>query len=486
MVLEDIIQTLPWDFTLANYGPVWEIMVSIGLILICLLFGNMICKVIPFLRKSFIPSALIGGLLLLGAKYGINAIGFACGLKEQIVKDQIMQVVTYHGLAIGFIATTLKVNESKNKISPLKVLENGAMTGGTYMLQAIFGILTTIILTVCGIKIFNGSGIILPLAFGQGPGNALTWDIQYTQEGLMNTNGSFGLSLASIGFLVASIIGVFYINIFKKKGQIAERTQLHYKRTVADFETKNEIEDNASVDKFSIQIALVLLSYAGAFGIMCLFAGISKWTGIGLFNSIAWGFNFIWGIICATIIRVVYLRLGKAKIIKKKYINNYQMDRISGFAFDLMIVAGVAAIDFMDVKDYILPLIFLSIIGTLLTVIYVRLACHFRFKENEHEMFLMNFGTLTGTASNGMILLKEIDPNFETPTSSTFILSQFPAMVFVAPLLLLLPFISKSQTNLYIALGIFIALFIGYTVFLFVPKKKKNKPQNVEENKRTS
>ena len=87
-------------------------------------------------------------------------------------------------------------------------------------------------------------------------------------------------------------------------------------------------------------------------------------------------------------------------------------------------------------------------------------------------MFLVNFGTLTGTASNGMILLREVDSTFETQSSNIFIVSQFPAMVAVAPLLLLTSFAGKSPTNTYIALGIFLALAAIYTTVIFILQKK--------------
>ncbi|MBR1994328.1 MAG: hypothetical protein IJ990_02160 [Alistipes sp.] len=79
----------------------------------------------------------------------------------------------------------------------------------------------------------------------------------------------------------------------------------------------------------------------------------------------------------------------------------------------------------------------------------------------------MSFGTLTGTASNGMILMKEIDPSLRTPTSSLYILSNFPAMVMIAPLLLLLSFAGSSLTHAVIACAIFFLLWSAYTVFLF-------------------
>ena len=174
-------------------------------------------------------------------------------------------------------------------------------------------------------------------------------------------------------------------------------------------------------------------------------------------------------------------KLKKKKLMNRNYINNYQMDRVSGFAFDLMIVAGVAAIEINDIKDYILPIVILSIIGAAITYIYIRLVAKECFKGFEHEFFLMSFGTLTGTASNGMILMKEIDPALRTPTSSLYILSTFPAMVMVAPLLLLLNFAVQSFTNACIACGIFFVLFVVYTMFLFRRKIFKKRYAGKEQ-----
>ena len=147
------------------------------------------------------------------------------------------------------------------------------------------------------------------------------------------------------------------------------------------------------------------------------------------------------------------------------------MDRISGFAFDLMIIAGVAAIDVETVGNYIWFILIVCAVGTIVTIIYVRLLCKLVFKKFPHEAFLTNFGTLTGTASNGMILLKEVDPNMDTPMANIFIISQLPALVFVAPILLLTSFSATSLTQCFIALGIFVFLLILYTTFLVLSAK---------------
>lgn len=457
-----------WKFDLTQFNSVWLLVCQLGLLLIALLFGNALRRLIPFLRKAFIPSALLGGLIL----FLINLL-FDKAFGMPFIDQRIMQIITYHALAIGFIAMSLKISDvGKKKATTIKVFQNGLLTGGTYMLQAVSGLLVGLLFFWLGSGLFYDASIILPLGFGQGPGNALTWDLNFTEYGF-DGNGSFGLTIASIGFVVASIVGVVYINIFKSKNQIKER-QVNLVRDIKDFESENEIQDSESVDKASIQIAIVALGYGLALAIMFFFSKLTDWTGVKLFNDVAWGFNFIWGVITATVIKLIFKYLNKKQIIHRRYINNYQMDRISGFAFDLMIIAGVAAIDFDVITKYIWVILALSVVGGIVTYLYVRLITKRFFKGIEHEAFLVNFGTLTGTASNGMILLREIDPNYETPTSSIFVLSQFPAMIGVAPLLLLLPFGASSPTNCYISLGIFGLLFIVYTgLIIFLGKREK-------------
>lgn len=465
-----------WDFTLANYGAVWSFMVQFGLLLLFLMLGNILRRTIPLFRKCLVPSALLGGTLMLV----INVIGKQFGF--YLVDNRLMQVITYHCLAIGFAAMTLKTEKSTHKTNKTQVLEFGALQGGTYMLQAFVGLGITLILfllTRYGEQIISYvCGLILPLAFGQGPGNALSWDINFTNTPAAQFagNGSFGLSLASIGFVVASVLGILYINIYKKRGELFVR-KAHPAGEIIDQTNPNgdEIPDNESVDKFTLQAGFVALAYALSFGFMCLLGVLSDFT-----NSIAWGFNFLWASLAAMLIKAVVSRLRRHNLMHRVYINNYQMDRISGFSFDLMIVAGVAAIEINDIKNYILPVVILSVVGSVITYIYIRKVTKECFPGFEHEMFLMSFGTLTGTASNGVILMKEADPGLRTPTSSLYILSNFPAMVMIAPLLLLLGFAAKSLTNAVIAFVIFFVLWAIYTVYLFrrriFKKRFANKP----------
>ena len=468
-----------WDFSLANYDAVWGFVVQIGLVLLFLLLGNTLRRKIPLFRNCLIPSALLGGTALLLCNIICKPFGVYA------VDNRLMQVTTYHCLAIGFAAMSLKTEKSAHRTKRAQVLEFGALQGGTYMLQAFFGLGITIIMFLLtrngGQVVSYICGLILPLAFGQGPGNALTWDINFTNipAAQFAGNGSFGLSLASIGFVVASVFGVLHINVARKRGELVIRKDTPTDAFIAQTKANdNELPDNESVDKFTIQVGFVAVAYAISFLFMCLLAAISDFT-----NSIAWGFNFLWASLAAMLIKIIVKNLRKKQLMHRQYINNYQMDRISGFAFDVMIVAGVASIEINDIRNYILPIIILSVVGTVITYVYLRAVTKECFKGFEHEMFLMSFGTLTGTASNGMILTKEVDPGLRTPTSSLYILSNFPAMIMIAPLLLLLGFAGKSLTNAIITMVIFFVLWFVYTVFIFrrriFKKHYKDKPVEV-------
>ena len=158
--------------------------------------------------------------------------------------------------------------------------------------------------------------------------------------------------------------------------------------------------------------------------------------------------------------------LKKGKLMHRELTNNYLLDRISGFMFDLMIIAGVAAIDLSELSGLWWQLAIVCTLGAVATFIYLRIACNHLYPGYKNEAFFSMFGMLTGTASNGMILLREIDPKFETPAANNLVLQSIPAIAFGGALLLLFNICSNIQ-NSWIALGVLAAAWIIYTFIIF-------------------
>ena len=141
-----------------------------------------------------------------------------------------------------------------------------------------------------------------------------------------------------------------------------------------------------------------------------------------------------------------------------------------------MIVAGIGAIQIDLIKNYWFVLLLLGLVGAFSTYFYNHFVCFKLFKGYPHEQFLASFGMLTGTASTGIILLREIDPEFETPASENLVYQNFPAIVLGFPIMLIASYAPRGDINAYITLGVVIAAFAVLNIVLFraqIFKKRK-------------
>ena len=446
----------------------WQWLVQFCILAVALLLGNVLRTQIPFLRKSLLPSALLGGLLLLIFK----AIP---GCKD-IINKPMMEIVTYHALGLGFVALALKNNKVESKSSTLKVIETGALTASTYVIQGIVGLLVSIPFFLFGKKLFYAAGLLLPMGYGQGPGQALNIGKIYTgwaaQQGLDFAGADFGLSIAAMGFIVGSVIGVIYMNILRRKGKLSskkiEEAQVN---KLEDYEGKGEIPDAESIDKLSVQICMVLFVYF----LVYLFTNWIQGMELGNFGTntlkpLLWGFNFLLGTLFGILFKNVLKLFKKQRIMEREYINNYMLNRIGGFCFDIMIVAGTAAISFEELGKFILPFSIICTLGAIVTFVYVLWISKHLYPNYQYEGFFSMFGMLTGTASNGMILLREIDPKFETPAANNLVLQALAAVVLGFPVLLLVGIAPQSLQSTWITLGILVVFWAILTVFMLRKK----------------
>jgi len=113
-------------------------------------------------------------------------------------------------------------------------------------------------------------------------------------------------------------------------------------------------------------------------------------------------------------------------------------------------------------------------VGTVSTYAYNYFVAKKLFPEYTQEQFLAMYGMLTGTASTGVILLREIDGEFRTPVSDNLVYQNFPAIVFGFPMMLLATLAPKKPILTLIIFGL---LFAAMNVILFRSYifKKKNK-----------
>jgi ESS family glutamate:Na+ symporter len=137
-----------------------------------------------------------------------------------------------------------------------------------------------------------------------------------------------------------------------------------------------------------------------------------------------------------------------------------------------MVVAGIAAIRFGVLQNYWGIILIMGVVGLGITYVYNRIVAKALFKDYPEEQFLMMYGMLTGTASTGVILLRELDGDFRTPASDNMVYQNFPAIVFGFPMMLLATIAPKKPV---MVLGILIVFFAVMNVILFRSKFRRKK-----------
>ena len=459
-----------WD------SNVWSWILLFGVLFGSLLIGKLLKK-IPFLQKSLIPTSVLGGAIIL----------IVTGIYKLITKDsffdagvfnhkgyETLEVITYHALALGFIASALKTSDSKmSKKRTGEIFNTGVTTVATYLIQGIVGLSVTLPVAAFFMKDFlPAGGALLPFGFGQGTGQAMNYGSIYQEAGLKNGT-TFGLAIAAIGFLSAAVGGVVHLHIMKKKGKLQRSTRTDGSSQDEAVSPESEIPLQESIDKFTVQVALVVVTYVLAYGIMALIGSFFKNN--DALKAVIYGFNFLLGVLAAVVVKGVLSFLNKKKLIRRKQTNNFMLTRISNFFFDLMIVAGVAAIQLEMLASYAGILAILSVLGIIVTYAYNRIVAKTLFKDYCEEQFLMMYGMLTGTASTATILLREIDEDFKTPAADNMVYQNFPAIVFGLPMMFLA---TLAITQPVLTLIIFVLFFIAMNIILFrskIFKRRKKK-----------
>ena len=450
-----------WDFS------VWGTVILAGALIVSMLVANMIKRSLPVLKNSLIPTSVLGGLLLLIISIIYEAVTEVPLFNTAVFGGNglaTLEVITYHSLALGFIASAFKPARGKmSKQRTTEIFNTGVTTVATYLIQAIVGMGVTIIAAMVLNGFFEAAGILLPFGFGQGTGQALNYGTIYETEFGFDGGKSFGLTVAAVGFLVASIGGVIHLNIVQKKFDIRSNyTEAGPAMSMRDVQGDNEIPMNGSLDKLSIQMAFIMGTYILTYIVMYTLGEL-----IPGFKAILYGFNFLFGVLIATIIGIVVEKLRIKQIIHRQYVNTFLMTRISGFFFDVMIVAGIAAIRINRLEEFAGVLIILCVLGAVATYFYIRLVCKKLFPDYAEEQFLGMFGMLTGTASTGIILLREVDRNLQSPVSDNLVYQNLPAIVFGFPMMLLA---TLAPVKPYLTFGILVVFFIVMNVILFRSK----------------
>ena len=456
----------------------WESVKEFIFLSLFLIIAIILKRKIKFLQRFFIPTSIIGGFigLILGAE-----------VLSWIQLDAArLGTMIYHLMAIGFISVALKERTSVPASHRRDNVNTGLAIISSYLTQGILGFAITLSLAYTFLpKLFPPFGLLLPLGFAQGPGQAFSIGTSWEELGLAN-GGNIGLAIATIGFLWAIFFGIPLLNVLvrKKKAWGLEDREKVIKLKEKDQGEKHteNIPKRMFIDSLTVQVVLIgvvyLITYFTLRGVSIALEPLGEYGHI--VAQLLWGFHFVVATIFAILVRIILNALKKKNWLHIKYPDNYILQRISAGSFDFMIVAAIAALSISTFRENWIPLVIVTSVGGIFTIVYTVYLCRRIYTNYIIEHIVGLYGQFTGTITTGMALLREIDPDSESNVPENLVLGGAVALPLGVPLMFVLGFAVTGYTAgkplfYFYSLGIFIVYLGAILTFLLIRSRRRKK-----------
>lgn len=402
----------------------WGQVLMFSYIFLFMFIAKLIKEKLGIFKSIVIPTSLLAGFLglifgpgLLGA-LSINLFDTKINLGLTYDPD-FYESILFHFMIIGFVSLTLTERKSKqNRHS----IDSGLFIVSTYIIQGILGLLV-LYFAAATFKpgIFTGIGLLVPLGLGQGPG--LASSVGKSMNEFVPYAQQFGITIATVGFIVGGIVGVTLLNYYIRKYNLTPvklRDLKGIKRKSVEFKTISEVN---FTDNFLVQVVWLGIIFILTFIISNLFYNLLLSFGdIGKsVGGLIIGFSYLFGMFIALAFRSILRKLEEKGHRTDALIDEYMMGNISSFALNVMITASVMSININAIKDYWEILLLVAIVVPIGTLLYITLFGRYVFRKNSNHYILTLFGMLTGVAATGLALLRGIDPDLETDTAQNVV-----------------------------------------------------------------
>lgn len=391
--------------------------ISFSSICLLLVLGNIARFKIKAFRKFYVPSSVIAGLigLIILNVPGLNvpAVCTAGWTKLPGFLINIIFASLFLGVKIPGISTIWK------KSGP-QLAYGQIVAWGQYLV----GIGITLILLVPLFKVPGYFGTIIPVGFEGGHGTAA--GLRATFEMLKWSDGAdLALAAATTGIISAIILGTVLINWAVRRGytqKLKKNVDINKSgstgvydpkdRPVAGFQTVSAI----SVDSLALHLAIVGIAVLIGYGIKLGLAGIGN---VFLAPEQA-GFMNAFPLFPLCMLGGVAVQLFLSRVLKVDIIDHTLMQRVSGTALDFLVVAAISMISLSVVSKSMLPFAIVVIVGILWNVFCVMFLAKRLLPDAWFERAIAEMGQSMGVTATGLLLLRVVDPDAETPAYYAF------------------------------------------------------------------
>ncbi|RVU54281.1 sodium/glutamate symporter [Anaerosphaera multitolerans] len=429
-----------------------QIMYDFAAVSILLVLGFLLRKKVKILQNYFIPVSLIAGVLglLLGPQILGEVSPIYIPFSETVPQWSTVLFCfvfgpTFLGIKMG------KIN--KNAVSATFI--NGTL----HQMQAVVGLVATLIFSKTIMKnLPMGFGLLPVYGFYGGHGMANAAGIIFEEAGYWSDGIGAGMTFATIGIICGVVFGMVLINKGIREGYLATTASIEnldeedltgYVPVGKRVSIGEGVANPSALDPLALQFAIV--------GCVIICGMIMRYFLLKISpvmeNFPIFATTFISSLIVGTII-------NRTKYVE--YIDRDSMNRITGLALEYMIASAIATTSVGIFKKYWLPFVIISAIIVLLNYLLVRYMSKKWNESDWYEIMIGAFGMTMGVLATGLLLIKVVDPNYETSATESVSIASTLGYAYQLPYTILMPLVVMAKPNLVIVISIvlFIVFFL--------------------------
>jgi ESS family glutamate:Na+ symporter len=272
-------------------------------------------------------------------------------------------------------------------------------------------------------KLYPTFGLELFSGFSGGHGTAGIYGqaLQGLGVAWWNRGQAVALVSATFGLLFGVTGGIFLINLASRRGEtalLASPNQLPKEvlTGLVKDETKRKpvgasVTSPDVLDPVSYTLALIAVPSLMGLGVARIIQSVPS---LSILRSVG---SFAWALVFAALLWVIVTKAGYSWILDLQTKN-----RVAGVLVDFLVVAALVSMPVRELAGYTVPIACLLLAGAVGAVL-MYYAGKRMLPDHWVERSIMTFGQCTGVTATGLLLLRVVDPDFETPAVSAWGLS---------------------------------------------------------------
>ncbi|WLR48629.1 sodium/glutamate symporter [Halobacillus litoralis] len=440
-----------------------------------LLIGKIIRVKWTLLQNLFLPSSIIGGFiaLFLGPQVLGKFMPEDSFFSNGVMTESIMEVWSaLPGLMINVVFAALFLGAAIPKLKDIWYYAGPQLALGWSVGwgQYVVGITLAVLILVPFFDLPAMSGALVEVAFEGGHGTAAGMASTFEELGFAEAF-DLAIGLATIGVLSGVIFGIILINwgVRNKKTKVIEDVEDFSdlrKRGVMEYQNREPAGKMTlrpeSIEPLSFHLSIVFIAILlgwlllqGLIGLESITIGSDFMSYIPLFPL---------AMIGGIALQIFFSKWDKYNLVDRRMIN-----RIQGLALDILILTAISTVSLDVIGEYLVPFVILAAAGIAWNLFGFLVLAPRMIPQYWFERGIGDFGQSMGVTATGLLLMRVVDPDNESPAFEAFGYKQ----LFYEPFLgggfvtaLSVPFISQfgPWPTLIVAvamtaIGIFFGLF---------------------------